>query len=148
MAHIFLFFGLFFPNYDDIATKNYWIKFNDNIHQFNKKVNSKPSTAPTEINYTIAEIRKLPTKEVDKKVILYCEKRINFAVEYSQFLESIDIADNIVSYKTEFPIKKKRESFNDMQKRYELLYDKNKKLDEEQNELLAYLKEKYGIITK
>ena len=148
MMSLLLVFGLFSPTYDEMATKNYWIKFNDFIHKFNSKVNLKPSTAPTEIKYTIAEIRKIPTKNVDMKLLMYCEKRINFAIEYSEFLESIDIADNILSYKTEFPIRKKRESFMEMQKRYELLYDKNMKLDKEQQELLAYLGEKYGLANK
>ena len=132
----------------EVSTKNYWIKFNDLIHEFNKKTNSKQSIATNEIKYTIAEIRKIPTKNVDMKVLKYSEKRIGFAVDYSAFLDSIDIADDIQYYKTEFPIKKKRETFQEMQKRYEILFDKNKTLDEEQKELLAYLQEKYKILDK
>ena len=133
----------------EVSTKNYWIKFNDLIHEFNKKTNSKPSIATNEIKYTIAEIRKIPTKNVDMKVIKYSEKRISFAIDYSSFLDSIDnIADDVQYYKTEFPIKKKRETFQEMQKRYEILFDKNKTLDEEQKELLAYLQEKYKILDK
>ena len=79
----------------EVSTKNYWIKFNDLIHEFNKKTNSKPSIATNEIKYTIAEIRKIPTKNVDMKVLKYSEKRIGFAIEYSTFLDSIDIADDI-----------------------------------------------------
>ena len=145
IAICFLIFGFM---QDEFATKNYWIKFNDHIHSFNKKVNLKPSTAPVEINYTIAEIRKIPTKGVDSKVLKYCEKRISFAIDYSDFLKSIDISDDTQFYKTEYPIRRKRESFMEMQKKYELLYDKNKKLDAEQLELLAYLKEKYDLLYK
>lgn len=144
----FILLLIFSINADEYSTKNYWIKFNEHIHKFNKSVNAKPSSAPTEINYTIAEIRKIPLNGVDSKVIKYCEKRISFALEYSEFLKSLDFVESVDSFKTEYPIKQKKEKFTDMQKRYELLYDKNKKLEGEQEELIAYLKEKYNLIYK
>ena len=131
----------------EIATKSYWIGLNDIIHKFNKNVNEKPSTAATEIKQTIAKIRSMSVKNVDSLVLKYAEKRIALASEYADFLDSIKITDDIF-YKVEFPIKKQKDKIQNLQKRYQDLYDMHKDMDTEQQILIAYLKEKYMIDTK
>lgn len=131
----------------EIATKRYWIGLNDIIHKFNTAANSKPSMASTEIKNAIAKIRSMPTKNVDSLVLMYSEKRIKLATEYAEFLESIKIGSDDF-FKTEFPLRKQREKIDNLQKRYQDLYDQHKDMDTEQKVLIAYLKEKYNIDSK
>ena len=131
----------------EMATKNYWIKFNDIIHKFNKNVNEKPNTAAEEIKQTIAKIRSMSIKDVDSMVIKYAEKRIALATEYADFLDSIKISDDIL-YKVDFPIKNQKNKIQNLQKKYQDLYDMHKNMDLEQQILMAYLKEKYMLDAK
>ena len=130
---------------DEVATKNFWINFNDIIHKFNKTVNSNPSKASVEIKETIAKIRCLPTKNVDMLVLNYSERRVTLAVEYADFIDSLKIPEDIQFYKTEFPIKSQRDKFRDKQKYYDRLQERYKDMDSEQKVLIAYLDEKYKI---
>lgn len=131
----------------EIATKKYWIGLNDIIHNFNKAVNAKPSTASIEIKNAIAKIRSMSTKNVDSLVLMYSEKRIKLASEYTEFLDSVKIGSDDF-FKTEFPIKKQKDKMENLQKRYQELYDQHKNIDVEQQVLIAYLKEKYNIDSK
>lgn len=131
----------------EIATKKYWIGLNDIIHNFNKTVNAKPSTATTEMKNAIAKIRSMQIKHVDSLVLIYSEKRIKLASDYVDFLESIKI-DSDDFFKTDFPIKKQKDKIENIQKKYQYFYEQHKDIDTEQQVLVAYLKEKYNIDSK
>jgi len=128
----------------EIATKTFWIGFNDIIHNFNKAVNSKPSNASSEIKTTIKKIRNMPTKNVDSMVLLYSEKRIKLAFDYAEFIDSIKIESDEF-FKTDYQLKNGRENRDNIQRKYQYLYDKHRDIDAEQKVLASYLFENYKI---
>ncbi len=139
-------FSLITPE-QEVATKNYWIGFNDIVHNFNKSINLKPNTATTEIKIAIAKMRSMSIKNVDSLVLKYTEKRIALAIEYSEFLEKFKFTEDGF-FKVDYPIKEQRNKFQNSQEIYRKLYDKHQDMDMEQKVLIAYLKEKYNIDTK
>lgn len=132
----------------EAATKSYWIGLNDVIHGFNKSVNSKPSEAPKEIKKAIAKIRSMSTKNVDSLVIMYSERRMKLAMDYADFLEKTKFGSEEVFFRADYSIKEHRKKLDGMQEKFQTLVERHWNMDAEQEVVVAYLREKYGLDIK
>lgn len=132
----------------EAATKSYWIGLNDIVHGFNKAVNAKPSAAPQEVKKAVAKIRSMPTKNVDSLVLMYSERRIKLAMDYAEFLEQTKFGSDEIFLNAEYSIKKNRENLSNIQKRFQILAERHRDMDAEQEVVVSYLKEKFGIDVK
>lgn len=132
----------------EASTKRYWIGLDDIVHSFNKAVNSKPSAAAQEVKKAVAKIRSMPTKNVDSLVLMYSERRIKLAMDYAEFLEQTKFGSEEIFFNAEYSIKKNRENLGNIQKRFQVLAERHRDMDAEQEVVVSYLKEKYGLDLK